>query len=261
MKIIDVAKVTFFLCVPFFLIGHGVSGISNASTEPCDRSGYDQENDTYYIASTVKYGGLTGDGTFRLIVNGASYSPFSGIFGPIHNVDEGDNFNISIDSDQTEAEFGQMLLLKGRCADNSKAIKLSAPIIADRIGAFFEATYQLRDADFGMGSSSAGASMSTYILSGGETGSEVIGVPSSLDVFVNSVLVYDGNDGDINNPISFVAALDDEVEIVINSLVSPGTTSQLWLHEPNGAGVRLSYNVELAANSEFRAIYKINSSL
>lgn len=262
MNIIGVVKAAFFLSVPFFLIGHGASGIENAFKEPCERSGVDQENDTYYIASTVEYGGLVGDGTFRLIVNGASYSRASGqIFGPIRNLDEGESFSISIDSNQTEAEFGQMLLLKGRCADSSKTIKLSAPIIADRVGEFFEATYQLRDADFGVGSSSAGASMSTYILSGGETGSESISVPSSLEVFVNSVLVYDGNDGDINAPISFAAALDDEVEIVINSLGLSGTTSQLWLHAPNGEGARLSYNVELTANSEFRAIYKISSSL
>lgn len=262
MKIINSIKAVFFISVPLFLIGHGLGGdVTEIFTETCERPSFDQENDTYYITSTVDYGDLTGNGTFQLTANGTTYSTSSGIFGPIRNLDEGETFRITINSNETEAEFGQMLLLKGRCADASKTIHLSAPVIADRIGQFFESTYSLRDADFGVSSTSSGPSMASYILSGGETGSESINIPGSLDVFVNSVLVYDGNDGDINSPISFVAGLDDEVEVVVSSSSIPGTTSQIWLHTPNGEGTRLAYNIELIANSEFRAIYKIDSAL
>jgi len=268
LNIIDVTKAAFFLSVPFFLIGHGANVNNILGGDFCDVTApSDVRRNGFVIARTTnfdadgKYDGLTGNGNYQFFHDGQTFMLDAS--STVHRLGlaDGETFRVTIDSNETEAEFSQMFLIRGLCQDDSAAIKLSAPVVSDRIGQFFEATYRVRVADLGAASSVVGPSMATYILSGGETGSELINVPSSLDVFVNSVLVYDGSDGDINNPISFVAAADDEVEVVINSLATPGTASQLWLHAPNGEGVRLSYNVELTANSEFRAIYKISSSL
>lgn len=256
-------RLLFVFSVPLMLIGHGAQ-VENLFEDFCDAiSPNDSRLFLYKVAGTTSfdedgsYDGLTGNGIFQVVDGSNVYSLNNDRTISPSSLEDGDTFSLLIDSNETEEEFGQVLLIKGLCQDDSQAIKLTSPIIADRIGRFFEASYVIREEDLGMENTVNGPSMSTYILSGGNTGAENINVPSSIDVLVNSVLVYDGDDGDINSPISFSASVNDEIEIIIESLAASGTTSQIWLHSPSGRGDLLSYNLVLGVNDSYRAIYKI----
>lgn len=251
MKTIELVKIGFlFLMVPL-LIGHGLwPGSGGSPNPPLFAEG---EYRIKLLYDSVASGVLTietGAGQETIILTDEISTPTSEIFP----LSEGETFRVTGDSAQADVGFRDLIL-----ETQDKNLRLSSFVIADNSGVFFDATYQLRVADLkyiGDPDYSWGASMPTYIMSGGETGSESIELPGTISVFVNSVLVYEGNTG-INSPILFDAAVGDRLKVTATDVVSSGSMSRLWLHAPDGLGLPLSYVVELSAGNQYSTTYEI----
>jgi hypothetical protein len=250
MKILELVKVVSLLLMIPLLIGHGWGSPGSGPREPVlEEEGMFRID---LLNSTVVDGALTIEveaGNQAINLTSPTYSVISEQFP----LSEGETFKIKIDSNQGDVGFGDLYL---KTLD--KKLLLSSFVVAESSGTFFDATYQLRLSDLSNYSDqdfSQGTSMISYLLSGGETGSESIEVPGTVSVYVNPDLIYEGTG--INSPISFDAVAGNRLKVAVTDVFNSGSMSRLWIHRPDGLGQPLSYVTEITFGQQYSTTYEI----
>lgn len=244
MNVVNLSKVVLLLLMIPLLIGHGMGGTTSGPR---------------VYASLLSVVDWVGSGTVMLELNGTQKVidvTADGYVSPTINnlvINEGDIFRVKMVSDAGDVRFTRLRLTDGLDRD----LSLAQFVVADTPGTFFDVTYKIRNADIGSPFATVGASMSSYLLAGGMTGSELIDSPGILSVYVNSTLLYEGVAAGLNNPVSFDAITGDKLTIVVSNVVNSGEMGEIWLHDTRGIGSSLSYKVELSAGAEFRTTYRI----
>lgn len=255
MNTIDCFKGICLLLMLPVIVGHGM-GAGTPSPGPVVPF-----EDTYsFVGSHLTSNDLSGDGYLIVEVNGeqtrVDLEPVAESDTPtIVTIGENENFHIQLVSDQPDGRFGELWL---RPEGTTGILKLSHSLVAEQEGQFFEATYRLRPDDLFSGAIIEGASMSSFILSRFAAGSEAFVAPGTLNIYLNDELLHEGIAGEPNGPLVFDAEVGDRLKVVVTDVGTAGTMDEIWLHKPDGWGTRLTYKVELDADSEFTATYEID---
>lgn len=251
MKAIDVLKLCFLLVMPLILIGHAIERpTSGASDDSDNRLIYRYKA---WVPLWEGAGQLIVETEHNLVTIDIPTDGQNQLSTYYLSFSEGDIYNVKANNLNGDASFTSLGLGDGDEFD----IILAQHVIAESPGVFFNANYKFRVADIKVANSSTGPSMAGYILSGGSDGSESISTPGTLNVYLNSDLIYSGGDG-LNNPITFNALDGDRLKIVVNNVNDSGTMDKLWLHRPSGYADMISYYVEFIPGSEFSATFLIN---
>ena len=113
---------------------------------------------------------------------------------------------------------------------------------------YLNAIFEVRSFYFGMPQSSVIDSSDDYTLSSGITGSDSFLMYAPVEIYLNNISIFSHSDIDnaVVLPFTFSASPGDNLRIVVGGSGTNSTSiTSIWLHTPEGNGIKLSH---LASN-------------
>lgn len=224
------------MAVTPLLIGHGLGCLFD-----CDEQDVNQKN--YVISGSANPGSSINIGfNIKIMAGNISYtSPASAAGGSVPPIEyttfASHRIFATVNDAPGGSAIGEMWV-----HSNGKSIKLIHPAAG---ASYLNASFDINDQEFDLPQSSTIAGTSNYTLSGGSTGSEVLNLLTPVVIYVNNQIIYTRvvTDNNIRPPIVFQAAPGDELRILAGGTNPSVLLSSIWLHTPNGNGIKLSHGV------------------
>lgn len=244
------------------LIGHGVGGcfpwddslscsdpviqnyVISGSVDPGSsiNFGYNLNVQTPSVGYTSPIG--VAGGSVPPVAYHNSYNPRLGESSS-HNIFVNVNF-VGADNVLNGGAIGEMWV-----HSIGKSIKLIHPAAN---ASYLSVSFAINDQGFNLPQSSTMTGTSSYSLSGGSTGSEVLEIGSPIVIYVNDVIIYTQDAAEVTPPIALTTAIPGGVLRIVARGAYPSSLPSIWLHTPDRNGIKLSHAAQ-NRNENFAGVF------